>query len=88
LNRFDKAGYEAANSRPIAVPGRDPLPRQLVVEKIALTPTGTFEAQLTDVVRRRQDIDLLTSFRGYGHQLGRTGTMVGSFCIVLQICSC
>ena len=37
LNHFDKAGYEAANSRPIAVPGRDPLPRQLVVEKIALT---------------------------------------------------
>jgi hypothetical protein len=39
LNHFDKAGYEAGNSRPIAVPGRDPLPPQLVVEKIALTMT-------------------------------------------------
>src|SRR5580700_8845274 len=43
------------------VPGRVPLPRQLVVEKIALTmpPRETFEAQLTDVVRRRQDIESL-----------------------------
>jgi hypothetical protein len=37
LNHFDKVGYEAGNSRPIAVPGRDPLPRQFLVEKIALT---------------------------------------------------
>jgi len=89
LNHFDKVGYEAGDSRPIVVPGRDPLPRQLVVEKIVLTmPPRTFEAQLTDVVRRRQDIDRLTSFRGYCHQFGRTRTMVGSFCIVLQICSC
>jgi hypothetical protein len=44
LNHFDKAGYEAGNSRPIAVPGRDPLPPPLVVEKIALTmtPSRTF----------------------------------------------
>ena len=43
LNHFDKAGYEAGNSRPIAVPGRDPLPRQLVVEEIALTmPPANF----------------------------------------------
>jgi hypothetical protein len=39
LNHFDKADDETGNSRPTAVPGRDPLPRQLVVEKIALTMT-------------------------------------------------
>jgi DNA-binding NarL/FixJ family response regulator len=43
LNHFDKVGHDAGNSRPIAVPGRDPLPRQLVVEKIALTmPPANF----------------------------------------------
>jgi hypothetical protein len=89
FNHFDNGGYEAGNSRPIAT-RPEPIPRQLVVEKIPLTmiPREFLKIQITDVVRRRQDIDRLTSFRGYCHQLGRTRTMVGSFCIVLQICSC
>ena len=37
---------------------------------------------------RRQYIDRWCSIRGYGHQIVSTRTMIGSFCIVLQICSC